>query len=436
MLVVDSKLSQRDMMKTLLLIVFSFASMIVHAEELRTARPEKVGVSSERLNRIKEFTQREVDEGRLSGVVTILARHGKIVHYEAVGNYGVDNDKPMDKDTLFRIYSMTKPVTAVAMMMLYEEGKFQLGEKVSKYLPQFEEQNIFRDGELVAARSSMTIEQLMTHTAGLVYYNLPTDHPARPAFDAADLGGSEDLDEFVDRLSTIPLQFEPGTRYYYSYAYDVLGVLIEHLSGMTLDDFFRERIFTPLEMHDTYFNVPDQKLHRLATNHYWDRENAVLTVVSEGRMPPAQGKTLFSGGGGLISTAMDYMIFCEMLRNGGSYNGVRILGPKTVQYMTIDHLTAEVRNNGASEFPASHLYPGHSFGLGVSVITDPGQAQVISSKGAYNWGGLANTKFWIDPEEDLVAILMTQVLGSPWSDATRFNMKIATYQALIQLQAD
>ena len=153
-------------------------------------------------------------------------------------------------------------------------------------------------------------------------------------------------------------------------------------------------------------------------------------------MPPAQGKTLFSGGGGLISTAMDYMIFCEMLRNGGSYNGVRILGPKTVQYMTIDHLTAEVRNNGASEFPASHLYPGHSFGLGVSVITDPGQAQVISSKGAYNWGGLANTKFWIDPEEDLVAILMTQVLGSPWSDATRFNMKIATYQALIQLQAD
>lgn len=423
-------------MKTLLLIVVFFASMIAHAEELRSVRPEKVGVSSERLKRIKEFTQREVDEGRLPGVVTIVARHGKIVHYEAVGNYGVDNDKPMDKDALFRIYSMTKPVTAVAMMMLYEEGKFQLGDPVSKYLPEFAEQKIFRDGELVAASSAMTIEQLLTHTAGLIYYNLPSDHPARPAFDAADLGGSENLDEFIDRLSGIPLQFEPGTRYYYSFSFDVLGALIEQLSGMTLDEFFRDRIFTPLEMRDTYFNVPDEKLHRLATNHYWDKENKVLAVVPEGDMPPPQGKTLFSGGGGLISTAMDYVIFCEMLRNGGSYDGVRILGPKTVRYMTIDHLTAEVRNEGASEFPASHLYPGHSFGLGVSVITDPGQAQVISSKGAYNWGGLANTKFWVDPEEGLVAILMTQVLGSPWSDATRFNMKIATYQSLTELGAD
>ena len=423
-------------MKTLLFIVVFLACVSVHAEELRTVRPESVGFSSERLQFIKDFTQREVDAGRLAGVVTILARHGKIVHYEAVGNYGVDNDKAMDIDALFRIYSMTKPVTAVAMMMLYEEGKFQLGDPVSNYLPEFEEQNLFRDGELVAASSSMTIEQLLTHTAGLVYYNLPADHPARPAFDAADLDGSKNLDEFVDRLATIPLQYEPGNRYYYSYAFDVLGALIEQLSGMTLDAFFREKIFTPLEMGDTYFNVPDEQLHRLASNHYWDRENNVLAVVPEGGMPPPQGNTLFSGGTGLISTALDYMIFCEMLRNGGSYNGVRILGPKTVQFMTIDHLKPDVRNNGASEFPASHLYPGHSFGLGVSVITDPGQTQVISSQGAYNWGGLANTKFWIDPEEDLVAILMTQVLGSPWSNATRFNMKIATYQALTQLQAD
>ena len=423
-------------MKPFLLIVVLLASVLVHAGELRIVQPETVGFSTERLNHIKAFTQREVDEGRLAGVVTLVARHGKIVHYEAVGNYGVDNDKPMDKDALFRIYSMTKPITAVAMMMLYEEGKFQLGDTVSKYLPEFAEQKIIRDGELVAARSSMTIEQLMTHTAGLVYYNLPSDHPARPAFDAADPAGSNNLEEFVDRLSTVPLQFEPGTRYYYSYAFDVLGALIEQISGITLDAFFREKIFTPLEMRDTYFNVPDEKLHRLATNHYWDRENKALAVAPEGGMPPPQGATLFSGGGGLISTAMDYMIFCEMLRNGGSYNGVRILGPKTVQYMTIDHLTAKVRNEGASEFPASHLYPGHSFGLGVSVITDPDQAQVISSKGAYSWGGIANTKFWIDPEEDLVAILMTQVLGSPWSDATRFNMKIATYQALIELQAD
>lgn len=423
-------------MKVFLVLAFFFASAIVHAEDLPTVQPEMAGFSSERLELIKAFTQREVDEGRVSGAVTILARHGKIVHYEAVGNYGVDNDKPMDKEALFRIFSMTKPVTAVAMLILYEEGKFQLGDPVSKYLPEFAEQKIFRDGELVAAASLMTIEQLLTHTAGLIYYNPPADHPARPAFDAADIAGSKNLDEFIERLSGIPLQFEPGTRYYYSFSFDVLGALIEQLSGMTLDEFFHERIFTPLEMRDTYFNVPDKKMHRLVTNHIWDWDNKVLAVLEEGRLPPPQGITLFSGGGGLISTAMDYMIFCEMLRNGGSYNGVRILGPKTVQYMTIDHLTAEVRNNGASEFPASHLYPGHSFGLGVSVITDPGQAQVISSKGAYNWGGIANTKFWVDPEEDLVAILMTQVLGSPWSDATRFNMKIATYQALTELGAD
>ena len=182
--------------------------------------------------------------------------------------------------------------------------------------------------------------------------------------------------------------------------------------------------------------MPEEKLHRLTTNHYWDKDKNELAPAPEGSGRPPNGITLFSGGGGLFSTAMDYMIFCEMLRNGGSYNGVRIVGPKTVEYMTIDHLAENVRNNGADEYPASHLYPGHSFGLGFSVITDPEKAQVISSKGAYSWGGAANTKFWIDPEEDMVAILMSQVMGSPWSDATRYRMKIATYQALSELQVD
>jgi CubicO group peptidase (beta-lactamase class C family) len=371
----------------------------------------------------------------MAGTVTIVARHGKIVHFESAGSYGLDNDKPMDNDALFRIYSMTKPITTVAAMMLYEEGKFQLGDAVHEHLPEFEQQKIFRDGELVAPQSPMTVEQLMSHSAGLTY-GFGSDHPAESAYQEADVWGSNNLDEFVARLATAPLRFEPGTRYHYSVATDVLGAMVERLSGLTLEEYFEQRIFSRLGMHDTFFNVPEDKLHRLASNHYWDGETNAMAVVSPERNRPPTGVTLFSGGGGLISTAMDYMIFCEMLRNGGTYNGVRILGPKTVQYMTINHLTDKVRNEGAHEYPASHLYPGQSFGLGFGVITDPGQSQVISSAGEYSWGGAANTKFWIDPEEDLVAILMTQFMGSPWSDDTRYHMKIATYQALTTLNSD
>jgi len=416
---------------TLILIVVA----PLQAAELEQVRPEEVGFSSERLDKIMEFVRRDIEAGKLAGAVTMVARHGKIVEYEAAGTYGLDNDRPMDKDALFRIYSMSKPITTVAAMMLYEEGRFQLGDPVYKYLPEFEDQKILHDGELVAPESPMTVEELMSHTAGLTY-GWANDHAAEIAYQQANLSDSKDLDEFVARLAELPLRFEPGTRYHYSVATDVLGAMIERLSGMTLEDFFQQRIFEPLGMHDTFFNVPEGKLDRLVSNHYWDAEAGRMAVIPVDRARPPTGVTLFSGGGGLISTAMDYMIFCEMLREGGSYNGVRILGPKTVQYMTMNHLTDEVRNNGAGEYPASHLYPGQSFGLGFGVITDPGQSQVISSKGEYSWGGAANTKFWIDPEEDLVAILMSQFLGSPWSDETRYNMKIATYQALTELGSD
>ena len=189
-------------------------------------------------------------------------------------------------------------------------------------------------------------------------------------------------------------------------------------------------------MNDTFFNVPRDKLERLASNHVWDDEAGKLALPPPEIRREPTGITLFHGGYGLISSAMDYMIFCEMLRNGGSYNGVRILGPKTVQFMMMPQISEEVRNNGAADFPAFHLYSGQSAAFGGAVVTDPGANDVISSMGAYNWGGLGNTKFWIDPEEDLVAILMTQLLIAPWSDATRFQMKVATYQALTELGAD
>ncbi len=421
-------------MKSLFLPLALALAAPLQAEPLPPVAPEAVGFSGDRLEHITAFAEREVEEGRLAGAVTLVARHGRIVHFEATGRYGINNDKAMDKDALFRIYSMTKPITTVAMMMLYEEGRFQLADPVAKYLPEFQDQQVLVDGKLLDPQSPMTIEQLMSHTAGLSY-GFPGDHPGRAMFEAADVSGSKNLAEFTERLAKVPLQFEPGTRYYYSYATDVLGAGVERHSGMTLAAFFEQRIFAPLGMHDTFFNVPQDKLSRLVSNHYWDGQNNTLAAVPAERSRPVTGVTLFSGGAGLISTAMDYMIFCEMLRNGGSYNGTRILGPKTVEYMTIDHLTPEVRDEGAAENPAYHLYPGHSFGLGFSVVTDPGQAQVISSKGAYSWGGAANTKFWIDPQEDMVAILMSQVLGTPWSDYTRYNMKIATYQALDELHS-
>ena len=422
-------------MKNMICLLLLSLVLPVFASELEFVTPESMGVSSERLGMINEFVRRDIDDGKLVGVVTMVARGGKIMHYETAGKYGLDNDRSIDKDALFRIYSMTKPITTVAAMMLYEEGQFQLGDPVSRYLPEFESQTLYRDGEEFRPASPMTIKQLMSHSAGLTYGNTD-DHPVELAYQAARLQESADLNEFVDRLAGIPLRFEPGTRYHYSVATDVLGAVVERLSGMTLEAYFDERIFTPLEMDDTFFNVPDDKLDRLATNHYWNAEADSMAVLPAGMAIPMQGVTLFSGGGGLVSTTMDYMVFLEMLRQGGSYNGVRILGPKTVQYMTIDQLTADVRNNGADEFPASHLYPGQSFGLGFGVITDPGQSGVISSMGEYSWGGAANTKFWVDPEEDLVAILMTQFLGSPWSDPTRFQMKVATYQALTELNGN
>ena len=423
-----------ESMKTTVLLCLLLLVAPLQAEERANLTPEAVGFSSARLSKVSEFVDREILAGRLAGAVTMIARHGEIVHFESAGRYGLDDDRPLDKDALFRIFSMTKPITTVAAMILYEEGAFHLGEPVAKYLPALEGMSLLVDGQLVAPNNTMTIEQLMTHTAGLTN-GWHVEHPVERAYRDAALQNSPDLDAFIKTLGTLPLRFEPGTRYHYSVATDVLGALVERLSGQTLEQFFHERIFEPLGMRDTYFNVPAEKADRLARDHLWDAERQQIVPMPDGLLPPTSGVTLFSGGGGLISTAKDYWRFCEMLRRGGHLEGVRILGPKTVQAMTMARLTPEVRDNGATEYPASHLYPGQSYGLGFGVITDPAQSQVISSQGEYSWGGIANTKFWIDPEEDLVVILMTQVIGAPYSDRLRFDLKVATYQALSTLGA-
>lgn len=414
------------------LLLLSLMTMPLQAADVAVVNSEAVGFSSDRLGKISEFVDREIAAGNLVGAVTLVARHGQVVLFEAAGRYGIEDNRPMDKDALFRIFSMTKPITTVAAMILYEEGAFHLGDPVAKYLPELKDMQLLIDGSLVPPQRQMTIEQLMTHTAGLTN-GWHLEHPVERAYRDAALYQSADLDAFIDKLATLPLRFEPGTRYHYSVATDVLGALVERLSGQTLEQFFQARIFDPLDMHDSFFNVPESKVARLAGGHLWNAERQLMEPMPAGLLPPPSGVTLFSGGGGLISTARDYWRFCEMLRQGGSLDGVRILGPKTVQAMTMARLTPHVRNNGATEYPASHLYPGQSFGLGAGVITDPAQAQVISSKGEYSWGGIANTKFWIDPEEDLIVVFMSQVMGTPHSDRHRFDLKVATYQALTEL---
>jgi len=426
-------LSQRFLWKavaTVLLTVAPFFALPTHSSE--QASPETVGMSSERLESMATFVNRHIEAGHISGGVTLVARHGKLIHLQAHGQRGADDARPMTTDALFRIFSMTKPITIVAAMMLYEEGYFHLNDPVAKYLPELANLEIYHQGELVPVDQPITIEHLMTHTAGLTY-GWASDHPVELAYQEAALQTSANLDEFVATLGKIPLRFPPGERYHYSIATDVLGALIERLSGETLEVFLSSRLFQPLGMNDTFFNVPNDKLDRVVPNHGWNPETKTLGSLPANYQLPLQGVTLFSGGGGLISSAEDYLIFCEMLRQGGSYGGVRILGPKTVEFMTMDHLTADVRNKGATEYPAQHLYPGQSFGLGFGVITDPGQTGVISSLGAYSWGGAANTKFWIDPEEDLIAIFMTQVMNAPFGDQLRFDMKVATYQAITEL---
>ena len=413
-----------------LLTVAPLLPLPAHSNE--EASPESVGMSSESLKSMARFVNRHIEAGHITGGVTLVARHGKLVHLEAHGQRGADDARPMTTDALFRIFSMTKPITTVAAMMLYEEGYFHLNDPVAKYLPELANLEIYHQGELVPVGRPITIEQLMTHTAGLTY-GWANDHPVELAYQESAMQYSDNLDDFLSKLSKLPLRFTPGERYHYSIATDVLGALVERLSGETLETFLSTRLFQPLGMEDTFFNVPEDKLDRVVPNHGWNPETNSLGPLPTLYQMPIQGVTLFSGGGGLISSARDYLIFCEMLRQGGSYEGVRILSPKTVEFMTIDHLTAEVRNKGATEYPAQHLYPGQSFGLGFGVITDPGQTGVISSLGAYSWGGAANTKFWIDPEEDLIAIFMTQVINAPFGDQLRFDMKVATYQAITEL---
>lgn len=415
-------------------LTLMLTTFVGYADEgLRLTKAEKVGMSSDRLSRVSSLAKRYVDQANYSGIVTMIARRGKVVHFNAEGSYGIDDARPMKKDTLFRIYSMTKPVTAVAAMMLYEEGKFRLDDPVHLYLPEFKDLKVWADGVEVDAASSMTMRQLFTHTAGFTYGFTP-DNPVDLAYNEQKVLDSKDLNDFVGKVAKLPLRFQPGTRYHYSVSVDVLGAAIERMSGLSLDEFFKQRIFEPLKMDDTFFNVPVEKMPRLASDQYWDKESKKIATVPVNAQRNFTTNEMFSGGGGLVSTASDYMTFAQMVLNGGHYNGVQLLSAKTVEYLSLNHLTPEVRAEGAGAYPGLSLHKGQSMALGFGVVTNPAWMPAISSEGEIGWSGAAGTKFWIDPKEELIAIALVQLYQAPWP--LRYDLKAAAYQAITELGKD
>ncbi|MCC5871648.1 MAG: beta-lactamase family protein [Gammaproteobacteria bacterium] len=369
-----------------------------------TAEPAAAGMAADRLQRIDAFIEEQIEAGQIAGAQVMLARNDLIVHNEVFGVRDWRDGTPVTHDTLWRIYSMTKPVTSVAVMMLHEQGHFGLDEPLADYLPEFVDMKVLGDDGPVPARKPITIRHLLTHTAGFSYGF--TREGVDALYREAELFAVDDLAAFSERLATLPLAFEPGSRWHYGFSTDVLGRLVEVVSGQGLDDFLAERLFEPLGMVDTFFEVPADKLDRFGTNHRLNPETAELEVVPDGALAGIRWQEvgLLSGGGGLVSTASDYMRFARMLRGGGSLEGVRILSPKTVDWMTRNHLPHDLA--GAGVFGRSGAI---GFGLGFAVIDDAaGWSGRVGATGEYWWAGAAGTLFWIDPEYDVIAILMIQ----------------------------
>ena len=385
---------------------------------LPRAVPEDIGMSTSRLERIAQVMQRWVDNGKIPGALTMIAREGRLVHFEKVGMQDVATAKPIEYDTIFRIYSMTKPITSVAVMMLYEEGHFQLNTPVSEFIPAFKDMKVYTEGgtDIVDAEREITIKHLLTHTSGLIYGD-DGEHPIHERYRKVSFYGGG-LADMAQALGNIPLAHHPEAFWSYGMSTDVLGYLVEVVSGMPFEEFLKTRILNPLGMNDTAFSVPVEKADRYATL-YEPSEDGGIQVIEQA--PVSSGPLNFhhSGGAGLQSTAADYLRFCQMLLNEGELEGVRLLSRKTVELIRIDHIHEDFH---------PHDREGCGFGLGFSVVRDVAQTQILGSEGTFSWGGLASTTFWIDPVEDLVAILMTQLIGdSPF----HAQFKVLTYQSII-----
>jgi CubicO group peptidase (beta-lactamase class C family) len=407
----------------------------VSGQVLPNAKPEQVGFSSERLQRLDAAMQQKVDEKQFAGIVTILARHGKVVEFKTYGKKNLATGAPMEKDTIFRIYSMTKPVTGAAMMMLYEEGRWQPDDPISKYIPEFANLKVFKgvdnSGEPVLEDPvhPPTMLQLMTHTAGFTYGS--GSNLVDKMYHDQQVLHSANLQEMINKLAKLPLLYQPGTRWVYSISVDIQGYLVEKLSGKSLPDFMRERIFEPLGMKDTGFYVSKEKMERLATLYRVSDKNEWAPASPENDLAPDLSKppTMPSGGGGLLATAQDYLRFAQMLLNGGQLDGVRLLAPPTVKLMISNHLPDQLMT-GEFGVGLQHIRPGMGFGFDVAVFSDPVQAVDITGKGTFLWDGAAGTWFWIDPADDMSFVGMVQRMGGHGPNMQTFS-RAMVFQALV-----
>jgi len=403
------------------------------AASLPTSRPEEVGLSSERLKRIHDVIQAHIDNKDFAGAVTLVMRKGKVVHFEAHGLMDLESSKPMRTDTLFRMASMTKPLTAVAVLMLMEEGKLVLSDPVSKFIPEFKDPkiavwNLPNDPKgagyrLVPADREITLKDLLTHTSGLANAGAG---PAGEFFRRANLPRGGSLAERVQRLASLPLNFEPGTQWEYSPStgFDTLGRVVEILSGLTLEQFFQQRIFAPLNMQSAFFTIPKDRLSDVASL-YTKRDQGLVKPPAQEPLPA--GVNYFSGAGGMTSSAEDYLQFCQMLLNNGQWNGKRLLSRKSVELMTDNAIgNLDLRNYMEGEGSRQDL-TGYGFGLGVRVRRSTGATGWLGSTGDFGWAGANGTYFWIDPKEQLIGM----VLMSTRVARLRTEIPNAVYQAII-----
>ncbi len=427
-------------------------------QDFAHAVPEEVGMSTERLERIRPLMQGYVDEGKLPGVLTVVARRGKLVHFETVGQMDIEAGAPMRADTIFRIYSMSKVVNAVAVMMLLEQGELLLTDPVADYLPVLTDMRVYLDGAGDALRTEaarpITVLHLLTHTSGFTYGGEGTIgdlYRQEGVFGSPSRSDTAPptLTAFVERLATVPLAAQPGSAFHYGVSNDVLGRLVEVVSGSPYDQFLSKNIFVPLRMVDTGFYVPDSKIDRFAAN-YAPVGGSVAEALRSDDSSPARAPTPLLrlvdsprqsvwrdlnpvpyGGAGLVSTATDYLRFAQMLLNGGELDGARLLGRKTVELMRQDHTTPMTGPDPLSVFADYYegCSAGFGFGLTGSVVIDAARTCTPGSVGSFSWGGAASTEWWMDPEEELIGMLFTQQLGSPYP--LRAQMKVLTYQALV-----
>jgi CubicO group peptidase (beta-lactamase class C family) len=402
--------------------------------DMAVAKPEAVGFSSERLERLHALMQEVVDAKQLPGAVTLLARHGKVVDYRTYGMRDVASGAPMTRDTIFRAFSMTKPMTGVAMMLLYEQGKWLPSDPIAKYIPEFAHLKVCKG---VDAAGNMileepihppTMQELMTHTAGFVY-GFFGETPVDKEYRRLGVMQSKTLREFIERLAKIPLAYQPGTKWVYSASMDIQGYIIEKLSGQTLPDFMQEHIFKPLGMKDSGFVVPAEKRGRFVTVYRSNEKGKVIPAPGFGGDYSEQ-PGMPSGGGGLVTTAEDYFRFADMLAGGGELNGVRILSPAAVQLMSTNHLAPNLLT-GEFSIGVQVMRPGLGYGYDCAVEYDPAEAHLPDRRGTFFWDGAAGTWFWIDPTNDVVFVGMIQRVLGPDSPQVEYQSRQVVYQALM-----